>query len=380
MAEVYANASLTIAVSDAPDCTAGFLRDYARGKATGTTLRYRDQDEGLTKDLVLEYENPSVKDIADSNSLLASRGWALQERMLSSRTISFHNDRLRWECNRYSRSDDLHHPFIVNRIMYSIVEKRDLRRLNDAEEIFEHWCDIIDTYSGCKLTESMDKLPAISGLARAFSKILGDAYLAGLWRNDIHVGLSWQPHEELDEDFDCDEEGATEIRYRAPSWSWASSDSEFTFRSDSRRHRKDLVVISGHTIPKGTDNFGQVAGGSLHVNGRLKQCTVRKVSRNFLIFESNGLSKERSPLARVYLDSSRTRGRLRGDSLEEMDVMALLVSSDAHGYNKWISLALVQALDNPRAFQRIGLIVCHEDYKAGYDWFNDGPRQVLVII
>jgi hypothetical protein len=74
------------------------------------------------------------------------------------------------------------------------------------------------------------------------------------------------------------------------------------------------------------------------------------------------------------------RGRLRGDSPEEIDVMALLISSDADGYNKWISLALVQALDNSTAFQRIGLIVCHQRYEAGYDWFNDGQRQFLVII
>ncbi|KAH7324030.1 heterokaryon incompatibility protein-domain-containing protein [Rhexocercosporidium sp. MPI-PUGE-AT-0058] len=65
------------------------------------------------------------------------------------------------------------------------------RQPSRAPIAFQYWCDIVSTYSGCKLTNHTDKLPALSGLAQVFSEVLGDTYVAGLWRNDIHVGLTW---------------------------------------------------------------------------------------------------------------------------------------------------------------------------------------------
>lgn len=37
-----------------------------------------------------------------------------------------------------------------------------------------------------------DKLPAISGLARVTAKKSGSKYLAGLWMEDLHIGLLWK--------------------------------------------------------------------------------------------------------------------------------------------------------------------------------------------
>ena len=83
MAEVYANALLTLAASDAPNCTIGFLRDYDQHKPIKSTLRYWNPEQDLAEDVIVEYKPREIEEIIGNDSPLSSRGWALQERLLS---------------------------------------------------------------------------------------------------------------------------------------------------------------------------------------------------------------------------------------------------------------------------------------------------------
>lgn len=54
------------------------------------------------------------------------------------------------------------------------------------------WYRMVETYTKRQLTEGTDKLPALSGVARRFSAALcNDAYVGGLWENDLPAGLMW---------------------------------------------------------------------------------------------------------------------------------------------------------------------------------------------
>ncbi|KAE8422969.1 hypothetical protein BDV36DRAFT_244395, partial [Aspergillus pseudocaelatus] len=64
------------------------------------------------------------------------------------------------------------------------------------------------------MTYPSDKLPAMSGIAKEYAKVLGNAYVAGLWREFLVDELAWLPWEQC----------TAASEYRAPSWSWASVD------------------------------------------------------------------------------------------------------------------------------------------------------------
>lgn len=50
---------------------------------------------------------------------------------------------------------------------------------------------VVLQYGRRRLTFERDTLPAISGIARAFHHLMGDVYLAGLWRHDFISMLAW---------------------------------------------------------------------------------------------------------------------------------------------------------------------------------------------
>jgi hypothetical protein len=189
MASIYGNSLVTIAAADALDSSAGFLNDYPAAKFGVYQLRHPNNPRSC---VIVEYALPDQEDIMSNQKYrLLRRGWALQERLLSYWFLSFRFDQMQWECSTCCYSDDLECPFTIDFDSTSQAKKRSMRGLKDARDIFSYWREIIKTYSDCKLSKRADKLPALSGLAHAFSTILHDTYIVGIWRNDIHNGLSW---------------------------------------------------------------------------------------------------------------------------------------------------------------------------------------------
>ena len=74
-------------------------------------------------------------------------------------------------------------------------------------------------YSGLRLTNPADKLPAISALAEILRRGNQQQYLAGLWGDSLLVDMCW----ELERPFPWIPQ------WRAPTWSWASVDGPITY-------------------------------------------------------------------------------------------------------------------------------------------------------
>jgi hypothetical protein len=381
MASVYRGALITIAASDAADSSKGFFHDYNRAKFDPCELPYWNDTEDEMLIVSVTYKPSNTANLDESQSRLSKRGWVLQERLLSQRVLSFRSNRLHWECARFCYTDNAHYPYIMNRIFHNIAEKRSIHSLGDLPTAFKYWCDIVATYSYCQLSKGTDKLPAISGLAQAFSKAIGDTYVAGLWRNDIHVGLTWCTIDYYEED--CVE--GTPLPYRAPSWSWACSDRKFGFRSETRNQHKDLVIVSISMTLKGLDSFGELSYGILCVNGRM--------NKGIVVLENKGESEYIEPILHDYkdtnaaianlcFDNAQLVKRMEQDSSQQEEVIGLLISYDNSAYTKWVGLVLeeIRVNDERRVFRRIGVILCHKEYKAGYGWFNDCKRESIEIV
>ncbi|KAF2649939.1 HET-domain-containing protein [Lophiostoma macrostomum CBS 122681] len=220
MRDVYEGATLVIGASMASSDDDGFL-----GKRPG---HFRAKGEPL-----------------------ARRAWTYQERFLSRRYMSFTSQELRWRCLEGIRCE------------CGLLENIP----PNCNPPFEPTLYTIKDYTNRKLTNLFDRLPAISAIAKTFQDRIQDAYLAGLWRQDIRQGLLWRSAPS----------GRKLIAgqgYRAPSWSWASIDGSISY--DLNVHRLDMSVnvIDAQCTPLGTDPTGEISTGYLIVESFLLKATI----------------------------------------------------------------------------------------------------------
>jgi hypothetical protein len=227
-----------------------------------------------------------------SNENLGTRGWTLQERLLSPRVLHCGSAQLYWQCNwAYLAEDGCRFDWSVSD--FSVLVKRELAPNSECgldpkggfsfiegqpiENTISRgrwaagWLYHIQDYSQRKLSFEQDKLPALSGLARMLAEKTGDKYYAGLWERHLHEDLCWRVKPRVETMTNSSghfkfEYGATTFPitrpkdYRAPSWSWASVDGRVMFKPLDFDH---LVseFINGTVTPAGKDKFGRVSGG-----------------------------------------------------------------------------------------------------------------------
>ncbi|KAF1357736.1 HET-domain-containing protein, partial [Lizonia empirigonia] len=144
----------------------------------------------------------------EMQSPLRLRAWVLQEKELSKRSVHFGKNQLLWECKEMKGSAQL--PWL------EMKKKRGLTYP-------EGWPQLVEDYSLRSLTKSVDKLPAISGVAKQY-KEPNAQYLAGLWSDQLPAALMWQSMDPFAKRHEA---------YRAPSWSWASLQGRISY--DSQR-------------------------------------------------------------------------------------------------------------------------------------------------
>jgi hypothetical protein len=159
-----------------------------------------------------------LADVADlvSTSPLMKRGWVLQERLLSRRSIYF-GLQAWWECSeqlattqfpdglpesaQYGIQYGIETPWRTTTILtppkYEIYDDMSI---SHQDQIYKGWASIASFFSRCKVTFEQDYLLALSGIAKEFQAALGENYYAGLWEQDMIRGLLWYRDSF---DFDC---------------------------------------------------------------------------------------------------------------------------------------------------------------------------------
>jgi hypothetical protein len=262
MASVYCNAYLTIAATGSSDAGGGLFFDRPDRSYLRTAFR---SPGGAIKGHVLVFPLLKGRELNQSDltkmfgNPLNDRGWAFQERVLARRVLHFAVDQISLECLQGTIFEDgLRLP-----LRYQTIHRRH-DRIDTLDSIRDEWREMLYLYSIRDLTFLSDKLPALSGIAKIYAGMLGDEYVAGLWRNSIIEELSWRIASALESPGKAD-------NYRAPSWSWASVDvgAQVTIRTKDGPVRKVATALDYHVEIDGDNPFGKVKGGWVKVEAPL---------------------------------------------------------------------------------------------------------------
>ena len=229
MASYYGLSTLMISATAAEDSSRGILnrRDVSRSPMLGKGKSFYLHQIMLRHSFQL------------NSSILSTRGWAAQERMLAPRILHYTRQQMIWECAEclfyeafssagaiktwhdvYSKSacqqfvtEALSQESTIPRYQDHNAKMLECGSKGISLDRIETWHQCVGMYSSRFLSVPTDKLHAIAGVARMLnhSGQLGE-YLAGIWSTHLAVGLAWKKESR---------NLALPPFYIAPSWSWA---------------------------------------------------------------------------------------------------------------------------------------------------------------
>lgn len=261
MSGVYGNSYLNVAASSAIDPSQGcFLKpQYMRDALLADVTISGQQYAG-------EFSSPYSSYLAAvTDSHLMTRAWALQEKLLPTRTVHVGIRGALWECRSSIGIEGL------PRLITDAVSHLGLGTLvSDLEEGVQFkkldlWDRVVQAYSRANLTHGRDKLPALSGIAQRISKRMECEYLAGMWKDEtFDAQLCW-----------CSFGSSPRPKWRAPTWSWMSIDGYTTFRAydqkffEEKRMNSRLLpcarTLNASVTRVSESEFGEVSGGNVQL-------------------------------------------------------------------------------------------------------------------
>jgi len=147
---------------------------------------------------------------------LLTRGWVIQERALSPRTIYFGHDQLHWECLECNLSDQIPYPQVdtsyprLKKAFHELLYPEVFQTQNEFDFV-QSWISLVEDYTKCNLTYQKDRLIAFDGVLRMITDRRKTGQIAGLMKECFLHDLIWfadSPMQRIDNG--------------APSWTWAS--------------------------------------------------------------------------------------------------------------------------------------------------------------
>ena len=391
MGDVYKGSYLTIAARAASSAEVGCF--IARREASTCRIEYQSPDRSLSGSIYIL--DPAFQLERITETPLDTRGWVLQERILSPRILHYGAQQIYWECREatirqdgkypdinqdnlrlhgFKQSLDVHVP--CDQIFYA----NNLRPREWTPQKFDlyarmaQWYCLVSMYSVRKLTFGSDKLPAIAGIAKTAAAFTGYSYIAGLWREDILAGLLW---------YRAGIEGSNEplASLKLPSWSWARFNGRIEFRGGKPNGTVRIVDDSCQAIDinyRSTGvlgNYGEVCHSRIELRGKVIAVTCRTVGDSDdtlhpgeYLFDASG-----TQIGKMIRDHNR-------DYTQSQELFSLLIH--AGEYPAGLALERVQGQNS--TFERVGFIPLYiNDFQQGKYiralFQNTNPSTVYII-
>lgn len=265
MPEIYENAYVTLAAAHSANGSGGcFSKAGAEYKSRGFTVEDRN---GQTHELFMRRHVPHsvlagwhFKLEVARNYPILSRAWVLQERLLSSRVLYFGQHELFWECKEAAACECSFVDRVESNKLVKLMHHQRLAcNQNNHAELVHQWHEVVESYTRLNMTSEKDKFPAISGLAKRMKRMEKTQYQAGLWVDSFVADMLWEVDTPTDRP----------SVWRAPSWSWASLNSQVKYVLELKNNNQQVEtyfdILGGQTILASDDEMSQLSSSYLDI-------------------------------------------------------------------------------------------------------------------
>ncbi|KAL9114073.1 MAG: hypothetical protein Q9227_001845 [Pyrenula ochraceoflavens] len=297
MFEVYQNAFLTLAALHGKDSLAGLFTNLDANYQFKALEIEHDGEKYEIYCRKLHNGACSIHDMGESPHSqfvpLKQRGWTLQERLISPRTIFFGHHGLTWECRTSADCECLRvHSMNHGEPKAPTLKQRFLSQDDPSFRLGnDGWYNIVSNYTTCSLSKVSDRLIAIGAIAKHYSLSRpGDTYLAGLWRSTFLDDMIWncsgeptfgKPGRTIKDHLIRAETLPRE--WVAPSWSWASVNTHVTFCSrgqpDTTVSQPLLEILDVQVKYRNSEPFGVALSAYARLRGYVLSCSVGPIWR-----------------------------------------------------------------------------------------------------
>ncbi|KAF2118162.1 heterokaryon incompatibility protein-domain-containing protein [Lophiotrema nucula] len=228
MASVYSEAFLTIAATASANSSEGLFRDRVGAVFTEMWKPKKSLSEGMEDSFIVKDPADVSPDTVEKRHIaighwpklddllwdtpLFSRGWTLQETVLSRRMVHFTSNQLIWQCWSRLLSEDS----VINQTRqdYSYLVLPSGPTHSSVRLSWQSW---VEDYSGRRLSKNEDRMAAIAGLTTYVAELANDEPLLGLWKKTLADDLLWRPWATTNPT-QIEDAPISEF----PSWSWLS--------------------------------------------------------------------------------------------------------------------------------------------------------------
>lgn len=394
MSEIYQGCDLMISASNCNHSAKGFLAQRMKLEDATILLPVRVDDN---EQCIIYMEREELSYIIDAaRGPVSSRAWCLQEQRLAPRVLHFGKFQLHYECQSGKWEErELEINLKPRNVFYASehnVRQPQVRDIFDRElsatkpssgvKTVSQWNAIVSDYTTRGLTNSSDKLMALAGLARKTSELLQCQYLAGIWQNELHIGLSWSMahmssfyqsgNHLLINGIGEPPRRATE--YRAPTWSWASMDGPVTFLLETDTGTAHLVTSSIEYVDSSISHasasqYGAVTHVDLTVRAPIKRVPATMLSANTVLNPHTFLSRYTNKIGWYVEDERKT---LTGQ------ILCVKLAVHSHGFSPGMTdenmFLVVEDLGNGQ-YQRCGAGKILET-----NYFDDAEEKTITLI
>jgi hypothetical protein len=421
MSDVYSNALLTIAAEQSVSCDGGIFSKRSKSDTLSIPIRV-SACECNHCTIFARWQRLRRYPFATHStepkperSGLHSRGWALQERLLSTRILHFSRKELAWECAtriacecRIADAQPGQHLIFKREFMYPGKAigatsndtvgyiaglfrqlERDLAGATESCFAQLQWQLVIYEFTARSLTMETDRLPALSGIADLICRRTSQAYYFGILGAQAVRGLLWQ------HDFNSYLGGRSKrlARAYAPSWSFGSVTGRIRYLPEARyfhTFRPDAMVHHISSQHSSTNPYGP-GTGILTIEGYIVQVRVDAPGQigarreNYIRFAvqttpmPSGSIAQQCPTSYFYPDITESDEESEGENQ-----MFLLIIGSWGMNNTRIDQPLgLMLVEEPRAgrspcYKRVGLFSGSGGLSMGR-WANYGARRRIEI-
>ena len=366
MEDVYGNSILNIMATVSKNSHEGLSRSRDP-KMLELCPAIQSKWEDAENDLFYLFNKEIWNDRLYSGPLL-KRGWVLQERVLSPRSLHFCDSELLWECREMASCETYPAglPNVCKKKNFkarplSVSKFYERKYLIDGANktmkgiAYDRWVQWISLYGQTHLTKDSDKLAAVSALAKCTRAVFDDSYVAGLWRSMFADQLLWW--------------GMSNSRpkdYRAPTWSWASVDGfvNLAFIRPNTKYHIEIDEVRVTPVSSVHDT-GCISDGYFRARGLLIRDKLVKYQRDSDFPFLAGKDEDTNMVVRLDTPVNQCR--------EKLIVLPILTNSNGPGHEDyWFHALLLQerAMSPNGFYTRIGYASVENSYvknKIGLD-------------